>query len=431
MASIVDQTSVKPAKSKKQKSQGRLAMIVLALLVIGVGVAYQTLLSGDETYVLSEYETAVITQFDLVLTSQASGTVQLPNQIIVTSPDDGYSSGLFVSLGDTVKKGQIIAEIDIDDLEEDIEDYEANLIVARIDREQVILEHNNSLADSAFDINTIKRDVEDLEEDEATYIKLVQINNARKSDLEDIQDNLETARENLETAERKLAQSKTMYLINLKESEALISQKEISLTRAKNELEDSRIKSPMGGDVLEISDEVSVSGSTLKSGDELFTIADPTSALFDLSISEEYAGDIALGDPVSVSVGTLNVSGTITSIGKVAETSDDGLGASVQVDVTPDEFNSSFLLGATAIGVFSLGVEEGALTLPRGAYLTTGAQKYVYIVDGDHAVKTSVTFGEIEGNTVQLLTGVKAGDRIITSGYQNFISHTDIKLSGE
>ena len=428
---IVDQASVKPVKSKKQKSQGRIALIVLAVLVVAIGIAYQTLLSGDGGYVLSDYDTAFVTQQDLVLTEQASGTVQLPNQIIVTSPDDAYSGALYVTLGDTVSKGQLLAEIDVDDLEEDIEDYEAELIVAQVDREQVILEYENSLEDSAFEIKTIQRDIEDLEEDEATYIKLVQINNARESELEDIQDELETKREELETAERELKQNKAMYVINLKEAEALINQKQLSLTRARNELEDTRIKSPMDGDILEISDEMSVSGSTLDSGDELFTIADPTSALFDLSISEEYADDIALGDSVSVTVGSLKVIGTITSIGRVAETSDDGLGATVSVDVTPNEYNSSLLLGSTAIGVFTLGVKENALTLPRGSYLTTGAQKYVYVIEGSRAVKTTVTFGEIEGNTVQVLTGLKAGDKIITSGYQNFISYDEIKLSGE
>jgi HlyD family secretion protein len=431
MASIVNQASVKPVKSKKQKSQGRMALIMLALLVIGVGVAYQTLLGSDETYTLSDYSTAVVTELDLVLTSQASGTVQLPNQIIVTSPDDGYSNKLLVDLGDTVTKGQILAEIDVEDLDDDIRDYEAELITARIDREQVILAHENELENYAFDIKTIKRDIEDLEEDEATYIKLVEINNARDSDLEDIQDDLETKREELETAERNLKQSKTMYVINLKESEAMIAQKSLTLERAQKELEDTFIKSPMAGDILEITDEVSVAGSTLNFGDELFTIADPTSVVFDLSISEEYSGDIAEGDKVKVSVGSLNVTGTITSIGRVAETSDDGLGASVAVDVTPDEYNSSFLQGSTAIGVFSLGVEENTLTLPRGAYITTGAQKYVYVINGDRAVKTSVTFGEIEGNIVQILTGLNAGDQIITSGYQNFISFNEIKLSGE
>jgi HlyD family secretion protein len=67
--------------------------------------------------------------------------------------------------------------------------------------------------------------------------------------------------------------------------------------------------------------------------------------------------------------------------------------------------------------------------LPRGAFLTTGSQKWVYVVDGTVAKKTAVTFGTLTANTVEVKSGLKAGDTVITSGYQDFIDQDQIQLT--
>jgi hypothetical protein len=41
-----------------------------------------------------------------------------------------------------------------------------------------------------------------------------------------------------------------------------------------------------------------------------------------------------------------------------------------------------------------------------------------------------VTFGTIEGQLVQVLSGVEAGDEVIISGYQNYIEYETVKLEG-
>jgi HlyD family secretion protein len=68
------------------------------------------------------------------------------------------------------------------------------------------------------------------------------------------------------------------------------------------------------------------------------------------------------------------------------------------------------------------------MMIPRGPYLTTGSQRYLYKVEGNVARRVDVTFGVMEGNTVEVLTGVEAGDEVITSGYQNFIEFEQITL---
>ena len=55
----------------------------------------------------------------------------------------------------------------------------------------------------------------------------------------------------------------------------------------------------------------------------------------------------------------------------------------------------------------------------------------MYRINGKSAEKVVVQIGDIEGNTVQILSGLSAGDEIITSGYQNFINETTITLAGE
>ncbi|NRB81389.1 MAG: hypothetical protein HRU38_22450, partial [Saccharospirillaceae bacterium] len=103
-------------------------------------------------------------------------------------------------------------------------------------------------------------------------------------------------------------------------------------------------------------------------------------------------------------------------------------GSTVSVVVKPVENSGEFLLGSTAIGEFSLGIQKDVLTLPRGAYLTTGSQRYVYVINDGQAVKTAVSFGDIQNNTVQILSGLTQGDEVIVSGYQNFISEQLISV---
>ena len=68
------------------------------------------------------------------------------------------------------------------------------------------------------------------------------------------------------------------------------------------------------------------------------------------------------------------------------------------------------------------------MTIPRGPYLTTGSQRYLYKVEGSIARRVAVTFGLMEGNTVEILSGVEPGDEVITSGYQNFVEYEEITL---
>ena len=176
--------------------------------------------------------------------------------------------------------------------------------------------------------------------------------------------------------------------------------------------------------------EISVQLTAIPTGGARITIADRGSALVELDVSENYTGMLEVGDRVDLTVGSTRLQGTIQSIGRLEEASSDGLGATITVRVIPDPTDSLLLPGSSVVGELRIGVQEDVLYLARGPYLTTGSQKYLYRVEENDATarRIDVSFGSIQGNNVIILDGIKEGDPVIISGYQNFIEYEIVKL---
>ena len=122
----------------------------------------------------------------------------------------------------------------------------------------------------------------------------------------------------------------------------------------------------MTGEILEISSAVSVPGTEIKANESLFVVADPDSSVADVELLEQYASNVTVGDEVVLTVSNTNFTGVVETVGRVAQSSSDGLGATISVRVKPVDPSVSLLSGATAVATFTLGVAEGILMLPRG-----------------------------------------------------------------
>ena len=74
--------------------------------------------------------------------------------------------------------------------------------------------------------------------------------------------------------------------------------------------------------------------------------------------------------------------------------------------------------------------QRDALVLPRGAYLADSAGQYVYVLDSNSAVarKQAVTLGKQSANQIEIVSGLKAGDQVIISGYRDFAQADTIQL---
>lgn len=85
--------------------------------------------------------------------------------------------------------------------------------------------------------------------------------------------------------------------------------------------------------------------------------------------------------------------------------------ALVDIDAT-----TGLLPGSTVKAEITLERRDGVLAVPRSAVLYDGTRPYLYLVAGDKAKQVWATLGQDDGRTVEILSGVNAGDQVVVEG---------------
>jgi multidrug efflux pump subunit AcrA (membrane-fusion protein) len=66
----------------------------------------------------------------------------------------------------------------------------------------------------------------------------------------------------------------------------------------------------------------------------------------------------------------------------------------------------------------AVGSRPDAVVIPQTA-LTEGSDPHVFVVDGEVAHKRSVTLGQRQGDDIEILTGLRSGEQVVTLGRQH------------
>jgi RND family efflux transporter MFP subunit len=422
---IVNIDDVKPSSPKGRKTRMMIGIAVMSVAVFAVAVALGTAGSGKKA--VKGYVIAAVEKADFVKSTEASGTVVVPAEISVPSPQEGYASRVYAAEGDAVEKGQVLAALSVPDLVNNRKDLAAQLAVAKISLKSVENDYDYQIASKDTSIARLDAKIADAEKDVETKKALLALKSSRRSDYDAAAQALETLRQGREDAVSERANQVRQRAIAVEKQQSTIDQLEIELERTDEDIEAARVKSPIAGEVLSVASTIKVPGSLIAKGSTIMTVADRTGTYIDFDVGEQYVSALEVGDKLAATIGANTVTATITSIGRVASLASDGLTATVAVRAKP-EAGSTLTPGASAVATIALGTKKDDLVLPRGAYLTTGSQKYVYKVEGKVARKVAVEFGEIQGNKVEVVKGLEAGDRIIVSGYGDFIDESVVEL---
>jgi membrane fusion protein (multidrug efflux system) len=157
-------------------------------------------------------------------------------------------------------------------------------------------------------------------------------------------------------------------------------------------------------------------GQTLKPGDVLFTVADFEPLVARIFLPEREVLGLAPGHEVRLALradAQARFAGRIQQISPVVDTASGTVKVTVEAVRPPD-----FVRPGAFVTVEVLREKrERALLVPRTAVVRELSEAYVFVADGKLARKRAVELGLEENGRLEVRSGVKAGEQVVTSGH--------------
>ncbi len=378
----IDKSSViqGPAKNRKKIIYG----IAATVIVVFIGGLFFTgaLSPAIKVQVASVSQTYPSQTFTLL---NASGYVVAQRKAALASKVTGRIIELNVEEGSRVKKGDIIARLESDDVKSLRDQATANLSTARSNLESA----RANLQDATLAFNRNQQLVK------KGYI----------------------AQADFDTSDARYKNAKAAVAA----AESSVKASASALKGAEVSIDYTILRSPFDAVVLtknaDIGDIVTPIGATANVQSAVVTVADMDSLIVEVDVSESNIRNVTSGQPCEIQLDALPDARFRGQVHMIVPTADRSK-ATVMVKVRFVDKDSRILPEMSAKVAFlsrEVAPEEmkSSTAINHTALITKNGVKKIFLVEGGRVREVDVTTGKQMGDMVEILQGAKAGDKIV------------------
>jgi membrane fusion protein, multidrug efflux system len=213
---------------------------------------------------------------------------------------------------------------------------------------------------------------------------------------------------------------------------------EVELVTAKNQVDQAQKQvdfvnkqielTNVYADISGVADDVNIRLGEFFSGNNQIRIVNTRDLKAVAQVPENYLGQVKVGSNVKVVIPELNnktIDTRISVTGKTIDVSNRGFYIEAKLP-----FESDFYPNQVALIKIQDYTVPNALTIPVNSLQNDEKGKYVMVAvkDGSRLVarKKPITIGKMYGDRIEVLSGIKPGDNIITEGYQGLYDEQPI-----
>ncbi|MBK7030957.1 MAG: efflux RND transporter periplasmic adaptor subunit [Bacteroidales bacterium] len=250
-------------------------------------------------------------------------------------------------------------------------------------------------------------------------------------DLELLEAQRELAEANLNKAKKDLKkfqemlQSKAATQTQVDELQLALYNAQASFVTVNKQIEYSKITAPFSGYITAKHVE---KGSMIMPGSMIAEIMDISTMKFNAGVAEPDLVKIRLNQQVKIKADIYEsfiYTGRIRNIGMKA---DGSRRFPVEIEVS-NNTGKPIRSGMYGQAFFSSEGTHDAMVIPRTALVGSIKDPVVFIVENDKAVKRSIKAGSATETTIEVLEGLKAGEKVVISGQINLDDNTAVRIS--
>jgi HlyD family secretion protein len=389
----------------------RLYLLLAAIAVVGVAAAGFSTLRGASVDI-DPSKLATAERGTMVRSVVATGKVEPITKIEIKSKANGIIKMLGVNVDSVVNEGDILAELDKDQLLAQVRGADANLLAA-----QAALEG----AEAQLKKNTVEAEGPDVEFARRAYERAQSLFSQHliaQSALDDAHSAVDVAENRRRAAQSQLAVSQA----RVSEARAQVAQSKAARDRAAEDLANATIRAPIRATVLtrdvEIGSPVSSILNLGANATLVMTLGDIDQVFVRGKVDEADIGHVQLGQTARIRVETFRdkiFNGRVTQISPMGVEKDNVTNFEVRVSI--DNPGKELKANMTANAEIVLEEHPNSLIVPEAA-IAYDSQKNAFVDLVDPGAKNGrrrvpVKLGIGNGTRIQVLEGIKEGDRIV------------------
>ena len=381
---------------------------------------FSTWRSSEASVNASRLRVAEVTRGTLVRDASVNGRV-----VAAVSPTlyakASSTVNLKVAAGDTVKKDQVLAVLESPDLADvlkrETSTYEG--LKAEVARQQILSRKQKLLAQKEADTAEIER--LSAQRTLERYDSVAQVGVIAKIDYQKAKDALQSAEIRARHASQAAALEGDDVQLALKTKVNELERAKLSMQEAQRRVDELTVRAPVDGFIgtLNVQNRMVVAANA-----PLMTLVDLSRLEIEVEVPETYVADMGLGMGAEIQL----PSGTAT--GKLSALSPEVVKNMVLARVRFDGEQPKGLRQSQRVSARLL-IEEkpNVLMLPRGPFVENDGGRYAYVVRDGIAVRTPITMGATSVSAVEILSGLKQGDKVVVAGTDAFNNANRVSIN--
>ncbi|WP_199179882.1 efflux RND transporter periplasmic adaptor subunit [Chromobacterium sinusclupearum] len=409
--------------ARKRWSRGRLAGLAALLLALGGAAAWWAWQPSGLRVAASELQIATVTQGRFSDEVILRATVQPAQSVLLDLVEGGRVDEVLVHDGDKVKAGQVLLrlsnpqrQLDLLARKSDLAQQYANLSSTREQLEATRSDYRRRLSDLALKLKQQERQYRR----DATLAAQGFISTAA---LEDSRDRLQQYREDYRDEQQSQARELGIKANALRQMQQAQDELSRGTKMASDSLAALSLRAPMDGQLTNFTAQV---GSSLKPGDRVGRVDGQGRYKLTAQVDEFYLARVKRGQQAAI-----ELDGGATTTARVSNINPQVQDGHFQLELLFDAQPAGALNAGQGLdGRLMLGQAVSGLVLPNGAFVndTGGAWAMVLNADGSRAERRAIRLGRRSQTQLEVVDGLKAGERVIVSSYAAFGKYAQLTL---
>ncbi|MEO5813256.1 MAG: efflux RND transporter periplasmic adaptor subunit [Rhodanobacter sp.] len=394
------------------------ALVVVLLVVFAPGIA--RLFSASASVSSSRLSFATVERGPFVRDIAAEGKVVATVSPTLYAASSGAVT-LRVHAGDTVKKDQVLATIVSPELTNKLAQEQSKADAMQVDYLQAQVDARTRRSDLQKAYDNAHIDAKSAETNLGREQKAFTAGAATGVAVDQAKDVLEKARIAFTHAKSDLNLSNDSLNFNIKSRKLAHANQLLVVQDMQRQVDDLNVKSPVDGQVGQL---FIAERATVAKDAQLLSVIDLSALQVEMQVPESFARDLGIGMGGEISGNGHTWKGVVSAISP--EVVNGQVAARLRfAGETPKQLRQNQRLSVRVL----LDQRADVLTVQRGSFVDESGGSYAYVVRDGIATKTPIRVGASSIDKVEILDGLKAGDKIVISGTDTFKGAARVAIS--